>query len=189
MTTRLAKCLPWPIMIVAVIWLAGGCGPAPVPTPPAAQPVAEHDDHDHDGDHDHDHAHDKDDAQPDTIEAGLAELGTVIEAAKKALADKNLDDADNHVHMVGHLVDDLHGLVSRAKLPAETEAAAKKALDELYECFDDLDTKLHAADEEIRKGIDYAMHEPRVTAALEALRDLATPVKAAVEDVKKDVDE
>jgi len=113
--TRLTR---WPcrpmMFLAAAAWLVGGCGPAPTPAPSAAQVVADHDDHDDGHDHDHEHDADENHTQPETIAAGLDELGRVIEAAKKALAEKNLDDADGHVHMVGHLVDDLHGLVKRS---------------------------------------------------------------------------
>lgn len=183
---RTTRWLAWPLMAAMAAWVSGGCAPAQPKPRPAAH--AEHDD-DHDHDHDHDHDDEAERSKPDTLEAGLAELAKVVAAVKKSLAEKDLDDADGHVHMVGHLVDDLHGLVKRAQLPAEAEAAAKKALDDVFECFDDLDTKLHSADEDVRKAIDFAEHEPRVEAALQALRDIGKPGKPTEPAAAKDIDE
>jgi hypothetical protein len=161
--------------VLVVLVIMGGCGPASPPRPARSVADADHDhDHDHGHDHDDDHGHDDHHAKAETLEAGVAELGRVVAAVKDALSDDDLAEADGHVHMVGHLIDDLHGLVARAKLPSDAEVAAKKALDELFECFDQLDTKLHSPDEEVRKAIDYAEHEPRVKAALEALDAIAT---------------
>lgn len=181
--------LAWPLSVMVALASISGCSPTPAPAPARVAADTDRDADDHDHGHDHDHEHDDDHSKPETIEAALAELGKVVESVKKSLAAKDLDEADGHVHMVGHLVDDLHGLVKAAKLPAETEAAAKKALDELYECFDDLDTKLHSADEDVKKAIDYAEHEPRVEAAIKALGDLAKSGQAAASAAAKDIDE
>jgi hypothetical protein len=163
----------WPVAcLYGLAILCGAVAGCTKPPAPAAKPVAATHDHDHDHDHDDHHA------KAETLGEGVAELSKVIAAAKQALADKDFDDADGHVHMVGHLVDDLHRLVAGGKLPTEAEAAAKKALDDVFECFDALDTKLHAADESVRGTIDYAEHEPRIEAAMKTLATLAAPAKA-----------
>lgn len=176
------------VSCLGIALLANGCAPS-APTPAARHPEVGHD-HDHDHDHDHKHDHDGHGVKADTLADGVKELGKVIAAAKRALAERDFDEADGHVHMVGHLVDDLHRLVAGAKLPVDAEAAAKKALDDVFASFDALDTTLHAADEAVRTDIDYAEHEPQIAAALNTLTGLASPADAAGRPVKAgDVDE
>ena len=145
-------------------------------TPPQAAPakVAQADgDHDH-GDHgDHDHEHGGEDYEaPNTIAAGLAELEKICQGVKEELAEGDRDEADAKVHMVGHLIDDLHGLVADAKPSPEVLAGAKKALDDIFDCFDKMDTALHSADEEVAKKLDYAEHAPAIEAAIQKLKEL-----------------
>lgn len=173
-----------------VLWLScasmglvvGGCGQS-APAPASRPWAASHD-------HDHDHDHDEHGGKAETFADGVKELSKVIAAAKQALAEKDFDEADGHVHMVGHLVDDLHRLVAGAKLPAEAEAAGKKALDEVFAAFDAMDSTLHAADEAVRNEIDYAEHEPQIAKAMKSLAGLAAPAEAASGTAKPgDVDE
>lgn len=173
------------IVLVPVVILVG-CSPAPAPAPKAV-PVArvhkhaEADHHDHDDhDHAHDHGHDDGDAHDhdhgdmahrphDTLGEALAELKKVCSAARAELTAKNLEKADGHVHMVGHLLDDMHRLLEAAKLPEKPQAEAKKALDVVFESFDALDSALHSSDEKVRSAIDYLEHEPKINAAIESL--------------------
>lgn len=161
------------VAVVAVGVVAAGCGRAPAPAAKQVVPAVAV--HDHDHDHDHGHA---DHESHDTLADALAELKKVCVNAKSELAAKNLDKADGHVHMVGHLIDDMHKLVGTAQLPAEGQAAAKKALDEIFECFDDLDSALHSSDSAVREAVDYLKHEPKVDAALRAIEQLVSPTRA-----------
>ena len=165
---------------VATLALGGlfllGC--SQTTTPPGAPPtkVAQADgehDHDHDhGDHaDHEHGH-EDYESPNTIAAGMAELEKICQGVKEELAEGDRDEADAKVHMVGHLIDDLHGLVAEAKPSPEVLAGAKKALDDIFDCFDKMDTALHSADEEVVKKLDYAEHAPAIEAAIPKLKEL-----------------
>ena len=126
---------------VACAWsgvILAGCSRTPAPAPVAAH--GSHDDHDHDGhdhgDHDHDH--------PTTLAGGIAALAKAAAAVKDHLAADAADDADDAVHELGHLLEDLQGFVRTEGLPAEAKAVATQAIDELFECFDKLDTALHA---------------------------------------------
>lgn len=171
---------------LGIALLVNGCAPS-APAPAARHPKVGHE---HEHEHDHGHDHDGHGVKVEKLADGVKELGKVIAAAKRALAERDFDEADGHVHMVGHLVDDLHRLVAGAKLPVDAEAAAKKALDDVFASFDALDTTLHAADEAVRKDIDYAEHEPQINAALKTLAGLASPADAAGRPVKTgDVDE
>lgn len=156
-------------MLLPLACLAIGCAPAAAPPAATARVEASHDhDHGHDG---HDHG-DEDYDSPNTIAAGIAALETICGDVKSELAEGDLDDADGKVHMVGHLLDDLRVLVMDAKPAADVEAAAKKALDEIFDCFDKMDTALHAADEAERKSLDYADHASTIESGIKTLKSL-----------------
>ena len=155
-----------------------GCAPATTPAtaPAVAPPAAAHADHDHGtkdakGDHDHDHEH-EDHEHPATLAAGLADLEAICAHVRESLGAGDREKADDKVHMVGHLLEDLQELVADSNPAAEAEAAAKKALEEIFDCFDKMDTALHAADEEVAKKLDYAEHAPRIEAAIAKLKEL-----------------
>lgn len=184
--------LDLPVMVVGMSLLAVGCAPAKAPQAKTASATAAHDGHDHahadDHAHDHDHDHGEH-AAHDTLAGALAELEKICASVKEELGKKNLDQADGHVHMVGHLVDDMHRLVDSGKLADDVKAAAKKALDEVFECFDKLDTALHSSDEKVKEAIDYLEHEPRIQAAVAELKKVAAAVQEgaakAAETVEK----
>lgn len=157
-----AACLPFvrvPFVAVAllVLVLVLGCSQAPpagsaVATKPAAHADHGHDhaagdahhEHAHEDDHEHDeHAH-ADHAHPETLAEGVTALEKAAAAVKEHLEAGARDAADDAIHGLGHLLEDLQGLVRKDKLPAEAEAAATAAIDELFDCFDKLDTALHA---------------------------------------------
>lgn len=167
-------------------FFASGCAPAKAPQAKPATAKASHD-HDHDHDHghgkkdgheDHDHDHDHGEhATHDTLAGAVAELVKISASVKEELGKQNLDNADGHVHMVGHLVEDMHRLVGSAKLSDEARSGATKALDEIFDCFDKLDTALHSSDEKVREAIDYLEHEPRIQAAIEELKKAAAAIQ------------
>lgn len=148
-----------------------GCAPAasPVavkPSPSAHEHGHDADEHDRDEEHaDHDHDHD-DHNHPVTVADGIDELEEVCRRVKESLAAGDLKKADDAVHMAGHLVEDLHKLVADWK----PETGAKKALDDVFECFDAMDTVLHSGDEEAARKLDYAAYAPRIEAAIETLK-------------------
>lgn len=163
-------------MVVCAAGLLAGCSPAP--TVPSAAPATQTvpDDHDHEhADHEHDH--------PTTLTAGIAALATAATAVETRLAADDRDEADEAVHELGHLLEDLQGLVRKESLPADAEAAASKAIDELFECFDTLDTALHA---EPGKGDPpnevHASVAKRIEAAIGALRSAADTPAAPDDD-------
>ena len=155
------------IVLLPLVCLAVGCAPAATPPSAATSRV----DASHEHDHDHDHG-DEDYDSPNTIAAGIAALEKICGEVKSELAEGDLDDADGKVHMVGHLLDDLRVLVIDSKPAAEVETAAKKALDDIFDCFDKMDTALHAADEAERKSLDYADHAPTIGSSIQKLKSL-----------------
>lgn len=149
------------------------CGAAWSAPPQATAPAAAHAGHDHDH---HDHAH------PATLAESVAELEKVTKAVKNHLAADGRKAADDAVHGLGHLLEDAQGLVRKSTLAADAKAAATKALDELFECFDTLDTALHAEPGKSPSPAEvHASVEGRITAALQALRAAADgkPVASA----------
>ena len=159
---------------VACLWLGGCTQPAPTPTasqPPVPAAVAH--DHDHDAkpaaaDH-HDHAEDH--KHPETLAAAVAELATLCGSAKEALVAGDKEKADGPVHAAGHLLEDMAGLITSAKLPAEAEALATKAVEEIFSGFDKLDSAIHAAGTE---AVEHAPHMELIEAGLKSLLSLTT---------------
>jgi hypothetical protein len=170
--------LPCPALMacgaLACLWLAGCTQPAP--TPPASQPpvpAAHAHDHEHDAkpaaaDH---HDHDEDHKHPETLAAAVAELATLCGSAKEALVAGDREKADGPVHAAGHLLEDMAGLITSAKLPAEAEALATKAVEEIFSGFDKLDSAIHAAGTE---AVEHAPHMEQIEAGLKSLFSLTS---------------
>ena len=150
----------WPVpALICLVVL--GCAPAAPPVrSEAARPARPAAGHDHDHDHDHaaekaakkdDHDHDHDHAHPETLAAGVAELEKMWGGIKTALKGGKLDEADDLVHEVGHLLEDLPGLLAKSKPAEDVAEAGKKAIDEVFACFESIDTAVHAGEEEAKK--------------------------------------
>lgn len=169
-----------------------GCSRAPESPPKAeskpAAPAGHDDDHvghghaavDHDhADHDHvDHDH-ADHDHPRTLPEGVAHLATLAASVKQHLAAESRDDADAAVHGLGHLLEDLQGLVRTSDLAGEAKAAATKALDDLFECFDALDAALHAEPGSVDSPASvHAAAAKRIEAAIGALKTAIEPGQA-----------
>lgn len=162
---------------LAALWLAAGCSPPPaVKTAPVAAP-----DHDHHDDHHHDD-HDEH-AHPTTLAEGVAALEKAAATVKDRLAAGAREEADDSVHALGHLLEDVQGLVRKSDLSDAAKVAATEALDELFNTFDTLDTALHAEPGEGAAPADvHASVAPRIKDAIEVLRGAVVPKAAAEED-------
>lgn len=161
-----------PACLVAACLAIAGCEPAPAPPPRAQQAAHDHAGHADHGHADHGHAAEGGHKHPETLAAGLAELETTWTEVKSALAAGEHEKADDRVHMVGHLLEDLEGLLAKAKPAAEAEAAAKKALEEIFSCFDTLDAAVHEGPEAIKK-VDVESLGGRIGEAVKTLKDIA----------------
>ncbi|MEI7861351.1 MAG: hypothetical protein WCJ21_01920 [Planctomycetota bacterium] len=161
-------------LALACLWLTGCTPPAPTPTasqPPVPAAVAH--DHDHDAkpaaaDH---HDHDEDHKHPETLAAAVAELATLCGSAKEALVAGDREKADGPVHAAGHLLEDMAGLITAAKLPAAAEGVATKAVEEIFSGFDKLDAAIHAAGTE---AVEHAPHIEQIEAGLKSLLSLTS---------------
>jgi hypothetical protein len=131
----MARSLTPATLLLALPLAAAGCTypEAPPPAKPAAAQPHGHAEHDH-ADHDH----------PETLAEGIAQLAQAAADVEKHLAAGATDAADEVVHGIGHIIEDVQGLLPKENLTAEGRQAASKALDEFWECFDKLDTALHA---------------------------------------------
>lgn len=161
---------PWCSLAAALVplgVLTAGCAPPQVGPVPNAMGDRDQQDHGHD-----DHGHD-DHAHPVTLADGVAELRTTVSKLEETLAADNRDAADEAVHAIGHLLEDLRGLVDGATLASEGRAAATAALDELDECFGAIDEAFHAGD--TAADSPAKVHEgvaERIAAALRKLEEL-----------------
>jgi hypothetical protein len=158
---RSSACRPLPVVSVMAAIALAGCEPAAPPAAKTAPKAAHGHDHDH-ADHDH----------PETLAAGVVQLAEAAAAVEKHLASGATDEADEVVHGVGHIIEDIQGLLPKENLSADAKAAAAKALDEVFECFDKLDTALHAPagkgepPAEVHAGL-----KSRIDAAIKSLKD------------------
>lgn len=164
-----------PFVAVACL-IASGCSSS---SPPAASTAgrapAPHDHADHGHDH-AEHAHD----HPESFAAGVAQLRATVTAVKDHLAAGATEKADDAVHALGHVIEDMHGLVPKEKLGAEAKATATKALDDLFECFDALDTALHAPAGTSQPPAEvHASLAERIDGAIKALQGTLTPEPAS----------
>lgn len=156
-------------LALAAVWLAG-CGPTPAPPrPPAAH------DHGHEHADDHGHGHDHADHAPaETLADGVEQLESLVGEIAGKLASGATDAADDAVHGLGHVLDDIQGLLKESTLADGPRDAASRAVDELFECFDELDTALHAAPGKADPPAEvHARLQDRIAAAVKALEEAA----------------
>lgn len=123
------------LLAFAAALAAAGCSRPAAPPSRAADKAA--------AGHDHDHGHEEHD-HPESLAAGIAQVKRAAADVKAHLANGANEAADDVVHGMGHLVEDIDGLLSKEKLSDAGKAAVKKSLAELFDCFDKLDTALHA---------------------------------------------
>ena len=149
-----------------------GCSPSSPPSTPAAEKSAS-------GGHDHDHGHDHEEHEhdhPESFAAGVAQLQVAVAAVKDHLAKGATDAADEAVHGLGHLIEDVQGLLSKEKLSDDAKATASKALDDLFECFDRLDTAIHAPEGTSQPPAEvHASLAERIDAAIKSLQTTLAP--------------
>jgi hypothetical protein len=159
------------LAIVVGAMLAGCTEPQPPAAPRPAAVARAHA-------HDHDHGHGKsaakaadhgDHQHPHTLAAGVAEIQSLWGKVRTAIGKGDRDQADEHVHEVGHLLEDLEGLL--AAVPEEAREGGKKAMEEIFDCFDTLDTAFHGAEDDWKK-VDLDALSPRLEAAFKTLSGL-----------------
>jgi hypothetical protein len=126
-----------PLSASVLLACAVGCAPAPSPAPPAVSAAAT-DGHEHE----HDHGHDA----PATLAEGIARLESLSAELTEKLAGNSVEAADEAVHGIGHLLEELRDLAEKEGFAGETRAVVRRALNDLEECFGKVDEAFHAAD-------------------------------------------
>jgi hypothetical protein len=167
----------YPFFLLGTSLLILGCNP-PGPAPPPASQAREQTDHgdDHDADHDkmgepghHHHEHgDHDDEHHESYADAVAELDQLRGEVKDALAAGDLKKADGPVHEIGHILEELPELAAK-ETELATDDTIKPAVDDLFECFNDIDLKLH----DDGAGKTYDEVADRIDAAIATLRSKA----------------
>jgi len=147
-----------------------GCGPAArgpsAPPPPEAHAHA-HDHADHAsapasaGDHDHDHD------VPTSFADGIAKLRSLGDDLADKLTANAGEAADDAVHDIGHLLEEVRGLAKRESL----EAGVAAGLDELEECFGKVDEAFHSGDADADPRQVLASVKDRLEAAFRKLSE------------------
>jgi predicted RNase H-like HicB family nuclease len=132
--------------------LVFGCNPSPPPAPKTA-PVDHDAEHDHDGEHEH----------HETYADAVKELDELRLVAKNALAENKVEAADKAVHELGHILAELPALADKEGVMADERV--KPAIDDLFDCFDQIDQKLEGG-----VGKTYDEVAERIDAAMDTLR-------------------
>ncbi len=95
--------------------------------------AAHEDDHNHGDDHNH----------PETLDEGLKELVALRDTVRDAFAKNDTETAHGPLHDVGHLLEDITGLIEKRGLSDEAVAAAKQNIETLFDSFGAVDKTMH----------------------------------------------
>lgn len=147
-----------PVLAFALVFSVNGCSkPAATDTDGGAPPVAIGDLEDAHSHGAHSHA----DNFPDAV----AELGKLNDQIAAAFAANKIEDADDAVHEIPHVLEGLPKLAGQAGLGDAAVAEISAAVEKLFAAFDVVDAKIHGG---AGKGYDEVQAD--VDAALTVLR-------------------
>ena len=125
-----------------------------------------HDDHDHDHDHEQSHAPGKSSVD---FPGAVAEVVRLDDTIRKAFAEQDTAAADEPIHAIGHLLEQLPEL-AKAHGSGVDVAAVKKSSGLLFEAYSRIDGKLHGGD-----GSDYDTEAPGIARELSTFRAFLVP--------------
>lgn len=155
------------LAMVLLLTAHTGCGPSV--TPP--KPVAAHADHDHD--------------EATSFADGIAKLESLGGDLAKKLDEGAGEAADDAVHDLGHLLEEVREFAKKESFAGDVAAAVTAALDELEECFGKVDEAFHSGDDKADPAKVLDSVKERLTAAFTALKSpKALESPTAVEEVK-----
>jgi hypothetical protein len=166
------------IMFTCVILIVAGCRPGSNPSQSPASDTstqtASSDIHATESHHDHGgHQHEKHEhAVASSYDDAVRKLASLCEEIDAAFAEKDIDRAHDPIHEVGHLLEQLPNLASSSIESDNEMARAKKAIDQLFDCFGQIDEKLHQGQE-----VRYSEFKPSIDAAVKELVANKTPIK------------
>lgn len=157
-------------VMTAYCGLCLGCGDS---GPTTASPETASADHQHEDDHDHENHHD----HPETLEEGLKELIALRDTVRDAFAKNDTETAHGPLHDVGHLLEDITGLIEKSGLGEEAVAAARKDIETLFDSFGAVDKTMHG-----QEGSTYTEVSAKIDAAIQALQALKPAAAAPAVD-------
>jgi len=114
---------------------------------------------------DHDHDHD-DHKSANSLKEALEVIEKYRAEIKEAFSKKQPEDAHDALHKVGHSLESLTNLAGATT--EEAKQSVKKAVDELFKCFGEMDDTLHG-----KTGKSYDEVGDRIDAALAVLKGMA----------------
>jgi len=121
-------------------------------------------------DHEDDHAHHE---HPKSLDEGLKELVALRDTVRDAFANNDTETAHGPLHDVGHLLEDITGLIEKSGLSDEAVAAAKQDIETLFDSFGAVDKTMHG-----QEGSTYSEVSAKIDAAIHSLQAL-NPAHAA----------
>ena len=119
-----------------------------------------HDEDDHADEHGDDHVH------PETYEEAVAMFAELETKIRDAVAKDGIDAAHDHLHDVGHALEDIEAVVKSSDLDEEGKKAVAAAVATLFASFGSVDDKLHGED-----GKEYDEVADDIAAAVKTLQD------------------
>ena len=149
------------LSVACYLGVAAGCAPATTKAP-AAKPATVS--------HDHDHGHDHDQDEPESFADGIEKLESLAEDLTKKLADNAGEAADDAVHDLGHLLEEVREFATKENFEGDVAAAVSSALDELEECFGKVDEAFHSGDEKADPAKVLGTVKERIEAAFTSLK-------------------
>ena len=129
--------------------------------------AAHEDDHNHGDDHNH----------PETLDEGLKELVALRDTVRDAFAKNDTETAHGPLHDVGHLLEDITGLIEKRGLSDEAIATAKQNIETLFDSFGAVDKTMHG-----KEGSTYNEVSAKIDAAIQALQSLTAATAAPAAD-------
>jgi ABC-type Zn2+ transport system substrate-binding protein/surface adhesin len=158
-------------VVVAVALAATGCTQRAGVADKAIHASHGHDEHAHSHD-DHDHDHDQSHApgKPAVDFPGaVAEVVRLDDTIRKAFAEQDTAAADEPIHAIGHLLEQLPELANAHGSGVDV-AAVKKSSGLLFEAYSRIDGKLHGGD-----GSDYDTEAQGIARELSTFRAFLVP--------------
>ena len=127
-----------------------------------------HDDHDHGHDHGHEQSHAPGKPAVD-FPGAVAEVVRLDDTIRKAFAEQDTAAADEPIHAIGHLLEQLPELANAHGSGVDV-AAVKKSSGLLFEAYSRIDGKLHGGD-----GSDYDTEAQGIARELSTFRAFLVP--------------
>ncbi len=104
-------------------------------------------------------------AHAETYAEAVAELDAMRSQISQAFAAGDIEGADEPIHEVGHVLEEVVALATKQGLGADAVAEIGAAVDTLFDAFGRVDEKIHGGE-----GAEYSEVEADVDAAFATLR-------------------